>query len=123
VADPDDGLAADDAWSVLCDSIARKSGGRIELSSILGRRSVIREGRYRTPNREREVLMRDALKEMLGDCPVQVPRSEVEALGAEIGVEAIEAARIFDRLKGVSWRGDYVRSEGGWTAAWVREVS
>ncbi len=67
--------------------------------------------------------MRDALKEKLRECPVHVPRSEVEALGAEIGVEALEAARIFDRLKGVSWRGDYVRSEDGWIAAWVREVS
>jgi hypothetical protein len=84
---------------------------------------VIREGRYRTPNRERQILMREALRERLRECPVHVPRSEVEALGAEIGVEGIEAARIFDRLKGVSWRGDYVRSEGGWTAAWVREVS
>jgi hypothetical protein len=44
-------------------------------------------------------------------------------MGAEIGLEAIEAARLFDRLKGVSWRGDYVRSDGGWVAAWVREVS
>lgn len=67
--------------------------------------------------------MREALKEKLWECPVHVPRSEVEAMGAEIGVEALEAARIFDRLKGVSWRGDYVRSDDGWVAAWVREVS
>jgi hypothetical protein len=84
---------------------------------------VIREGRYRTPDRRRQILMREALKEKLRECPVHVPRSEVEAMGEEIGVEAIEAARIFDRLKGVSWRGDYVRSESGWVAAWVREVS
>jgi hypothetical protein len=44
-------------------------------------------------------------------------------MGAEIGLEATEAARLFDRLKGVSWRGDYVRSDGGWVAAWVREVN
>jgi hypothetical protein len=67
--------------------------------------------------------MREALKEKLRECPVHVPRSEVEAMGAEIGVEAMEAARIFDRLKGVSWRGDYVRTDSGWVAAWVREVS
>lgn len=67
--------------------------------------------------------MREAIKVKVRECPVHVPRSEVEAMGAEIGVEAMEAARIFDRLKGVSWRGDYVRSESGWVAAWVREVS
>lgn len=67
--------------------------------------------------------MREAIKVKVRECPVHVPRSEIEAMGAEIGVEAMEAARIFDRLKGVSWRGDYVRSESGWVAAWVREVS
>ena len=67
--------------------------------------------------------MRETLRRRLKDCPVHLPRSEVEAMGAELGLEAIEAARLFDRLKGVSWRGDYVRSDGGWIAAWVREVS
>jgi hypothetical protein len=38
-------------------------------------------------------------------------------------MRAIEAARHFDRLKGVSWRGDYIRSDDGWIAAWVREVN
>jgi hypothetical protein len=37
--------------------------------------------------------------------------------------DPVEAARLFDRLKGVSWRGDYVRSDDGWVAAWVREVN
>ena len=67
--------------------------------------------------------MREALRQRLKDCPVHVPRSEVKAMGAEIGLEAIEATRLFDRLKGVSWRDDYVRSDDGWIAAWVREVS
>ena len=67
--------------------------------------------------------MREVLKRRLKDCPVHVPRSEVEALGAEVGLEATEAARLFDRLKGVSWRGSYVRTDDGWIAAWVREVS
>ena len=84
---------------------------------------VIREGRYRTPDRQAQILMREALKQKLKDCPVHVQRSEVEAMGMEMGLEGSEAARLFDRLKGVSWRGDYVRSDGGWVAAWVREVS
>ena len=67
--------------------------------------------------------MHETLKQRLQDCPVHVPRSQVEAMGAEVGLEAIEAARLFDRLKGVSWRGDYIRSDDGWIAAWVREVS
>jgi predicted transcriptional regulator len=84
---------------------------------------VTREGRYRTPDRQAQILMREALKQKLKDCPVHVQRSEVEAMGVEMGLEGIEAARLFDRLKGVSWRGDYVRSETGWVAAWVREVN
>ena len=67
--------------------------------------------------------MHEVLKDRFEDIPVQVPRSEIEALSVEIGLEdPHEAARIFDRLKGVSWRGDYVRSEEGWIAAWLREV-
>ncbi len=83
-----------------------------------------REGRHRTPDRGQQIRMREALKDKFEEIPVHVPRSEVEALGAEIGLEdPAEAARLFDRLKGVSWRGDYVRSETGWTAAWVEEIS
>ena len=67
--------------------------------------------------------MREALRRKIKYCPVHLRRSEVEAMGEEIGLEGIEAARLFDRLKGVSWRGDYVRSETGWVAAWVREVN
>ena len=66
--------------------------------------------------------MRETLRRRLKDCPVHLPRSEIEAMGAELGLEAIEAARLFDQLKGVSWRGDYIRSDHGWIAAWVREV-
>jgi hypothetical protein len=84
---------------------------------------VIREGRYRTPDRQGQILMREVIRTRLKECPVRVHRSKVEAMGAEIGLEGTEAARLFDRLKGVSWRGDYVRSDTGWVAAWVREVN
>ncbi len=67
--------------------------------------------------------MREALRRRLRDCPVHVPRNEGEALGAEVGPEAAEAARFFDRLKGVSWLGHYVRTDDGWISACVREVS
>jgi hypothetical protein len=67
--------------------------------------------------------MREAIRTRLNECPMCVQRTEVEAMGAEIGLEGIEATRLFDRLKGVSWRGDYIRSDTGWVAAWVREVS
>jgi len=67
--------------------------------------------------------MREVIRKRLKECPVRVRRSEVEAMGAEIGLDGIEAARLFDRLKGVSWRGDYIRSDNGWVAAWVREVN
>ena len=68
--------------------------------------------------------MHEVLKDRFEEIPVQVPRSEIEALGLEIGLEdPLEVARIFDRLKGVSWRGDYVRTKEGWIAAWVVEVN
>ena len=67
--------------------------------------------------------MREVIRDRFEEIPVHVPRSEIEALGAEMGLEdPAEAARIFDRLKGVFWRGDYVRSDGCWVAAWVREI-
>ncbi|HET6885148.1 MAG TPA: hypothetical protein VFH32_02920 [Rubrobacteraceae bacterium] len=84
---------------------------------------VTREGRYRTPDRQGQTLMREVIRARLKECPVHVQRSEVEAMGEEIGLEGIEAVRLFDRLKGVSWRGDYIRSDTGWVAAWVREVN
>ena len=84
---------------------------------------MIREGRYRTPDRRGQIQMREVIRTRLKECPVRVQRSEVEAMGAEIGLDGTEAARLFDRLKGVSWRGDYVRSDNGWIAAWVREVN
>ena len=83
---------------------------------------VTREGRYRTPDRQGQTLMREVIRARLKECPVHVQRSEVEAMGEEIGLEGIEAVRLFDRLKGVSWRGDYIRSDAGWVAARVREV-
>ena len=98
--------------------------GEGQTVSYPKRRSAIREGRYRTPDRQQQIRMREVLKERFESIPVHVPRSEIEAMGVEIGLDdPTEAARVFDRLKGVSWRGDYVRSEEGWVAAWVREVS
>lgn len=50
--------------------------------------------------------------------PAQTTRDEVEALGAEIGVERPrEGARLFNRLKGVIWRGNYITSEGNVSVA------
>lgn len=68
--------------------------------------------------------MREALKQKVEAGPARLSRDEIGAIGADIGLEANEAARLFDRLKGVSWRGDYITSgEDGWVAAWVREVN
>jgi len=68
------------------------------------RRSAIREGRYRTPDRQ-QIRMREVLKDRFENIPVQVLRSEIEAMGVEIELDdPAEAARIFDRLKGISWR-------------------
>ncbi len=73
--------------------------------------------------------MREALKSRLEAVPAQITRDEVEAIGADIGLDdPAEAARLFDRLKGVSWRGDYITSgenAGGnvWVAARVTSLN
>ncbi|CAN5903898.1 hypothetical protein BH23ACT11_BH23ACT11_24610 [soil metagenome] len=88
---------------------------------------MINSGRYRrkTPDRRYQGKLREALKQRLEDVPAQITRGEVEALGAEIGLEdPREAARLFDRLKGVSWRGDYITSDAEvWTAARITHVN
>lgn len=85
------------------------------------------KGRYRrrTPERQYGGPMREALKERLEGGPTRISRDEVEEIGARIGLEdPTEAAKLFDRLKGVSWRGEYVGSdENGWAEARVVEVS
>ncbi len=80
--------------------------------------------RRRTPDRQYQGKMREALKQRL-DVPAQITRGEIEALGAEIGLEdPIAAARLFDRLKGVSWRGDYITSDTEvWTAARITDLN
>lgn len=84
---------------------------------------VLREGRYRTPDRRRQLMMREAIKRRIRECPVRLPKSEIEEMGVELGLDAGEAARLFVRLKGVVWRGKYVASgEGGWEAVLVEEI-
>ncbi len=88
---------------------------------------MINKGRYRrrTPDRQYQGKMREALRERLDEMPAHLTRGEVESLGAEIGLEEpVEATRLFDRLKGVSWRGEYVDSNGeGWTEARITDLN
>jgi len=91
------------------------------------RRLVINKGRYRqrTPDRQYQVQMREVLKQRIDSVPAQISRGEVEEIGAEIGLgDPTDAVRLFDRLKGVSWRGDYIASgDSGWITALVTEVN
>ena len=88
---------------------------------------MISKGRYRrrTPDRQYQGKMRETLKARLEDMPARITRGEVEALGADIGLEdPVEATRLFGRLKGVSWRGEYVDSgEDGWTEARITDLN
>lgn len=88
---------------------------------------MISKGRSRrqTPDRQYQGKMREALKERIEDVPAQITRGEVEALGAAIGLEdPVEAVRLFGRLKGVSWRGEYMDSNGdGWTEARITNLN
>lgn len=89
--------------------------------------AIINKGRYRrrTPDRQYQGKMREELKNRLDEVPARITRDEIEAIGADIGLEdPIEAARLFDRLKGVYWRGDYITSDGNlWTAARVTDLN
>lgn len=69
--------------------------------------------------------MREALKQRLEDVPARITRDEVEALGADIGLDdPVEATRLFGRLKGVSWRGEYTDTDGGaWTEARITDLN
>ena len=88
---------------------------------------MISKGRSRrqTPDRQYQGKMREALKERMNDMPTLITRGEVEALGADIGLEdPAEAVRLFGRLKGVSWRGEYIDSDGyGWTEARITNLN
>ena len=81
--------------------------------------------RRQTSDRQYQGKLREALKQRLDDVPTQITRGEIEALGVEIGLEdPTEAVRLFDRLKGVSWRGDYITSDGNiWVAAKVTDLN
>jgi hypothetical protein len=71
--------------------------------------------------------MRDFLADRLAksDNPqgVHVHRREIEAWGAERAMDPEDAARLFEDLEGVAWRGEYFSSERfGWQGAWIIEV-
>ena len=75
-----------------------------------------------------KVQMQDFLKKKLsksGDCrSVHVGRDEIQAVGANMGLDPDEAARLFESIGGDCWRGRYVGSGGGrgWVGAWVEHV-
>jgi hypothetical protein len=68
--------------------------------------------------------MRDLLRKKQKDGPTHVRRAEVERVGGgNMGLDPVEAARLFQSLKGAYWRGDYlVSNERGWIAAWVESA-
>ena len=88
---------------------------------------MISKGRYRrqTPDRQYQGKMREALKERLDEMPAPIMRGEIEALGAAVGLDdPAEATRLFGRLKGVTWQGEYIDSDGnGWTEARITDLN
>ena len=67
--------------------------------------------------------MRDFLRKKLKDGPTHVRRAEVERVGGNMGLDPVEAARLFQSLKGAYWRGGYIVSnERGWIAARVESA-
>lgn len=75
-----------------------------------------------TAQKRRE--MRSELKGMVGDGLTHVSRAEIEQnIAPRIDLKPDEAAKLFQSLKGKTWRGDYIPSdEGGWIGAWIEHV-
>ena len=54
---------------------------------------------------------------------VHIDRDEVETVGTNMGLDPDQAARLFESIRDVHWRGQYVASGGrGWIGAWVENV-
>ena len=74
-----------------------------------------------------KVQMQDFLRNKLGNSndgqSVNIERHEIETVGANMGLDPDEAARLFESIGGDHWRGQYVASGGrGWIGAWVENV-
>ena len=74
-----------------------------------------------------KVQMQDFLRKKLLNSDdgggVHIDRDEVETVGANMGLDPDEAARLFESIRGEHWRGQYVASGGrGWLGAWVENV-
>ncbi len=74
-----------------------------------------------------KVQMQDFLRKKLGNSNdgrgVHIDRQEIETVGANMGLDPDEAARLFESIGGDHWRGQYVASGGrGWIGAWVENV-
>ena len=71
--------------------------------------------------------MQDFLKKKLLNSDdgqgVHIDRQEIETVGANMGLDPHEAARLFESISGDHWCGQYVASGGrGWIGAWVENV-
>ena len=74
-----------------------------------------------------KVQMQDFLRKKLLSSDdgrgVHIDRQEIETVGANMGLDPDEAARLFESIGDDHWRGQYVASGGwGWVGAWVENV-
>jgi hypothetical protein len=75
-----------------------------------------------------KVQMQDFLRKKLSNSDdgrgVHIDKKEIETVGANMGLDPEEAARLFESIGGDHWRGRYVASDGrGWIGAWVENVT
>ncbi len=78
-------------------------------------------------NQNHKVQMQDFLKKKLLNSNdsrgVHIDRDELETVGANMGLDPDQAARLFESIGGDHWQGQYVASGGrGWIGAWVESV-
>ena len=71
--------------------------------------------------------MQDFLRKKLSNSDigqgVHIDKQEIETVGANMGLDPDQAARLFESIEGDYWRGQYVASGGrGWIGAWVENV-
>ncbi len=74
-----------------------------------------------------KVQMQDFLRKKLLNSDdsrgVHIDRDEVETVGANMGLDPDQAARLFESIGGDHWQGQNVASGGrGWMGAWIKNV-
>lgn len=76
-------------------------------------------------NEKHRLQMQSFVAKKLQNGQTRIERDEIETVGANMGLNPEESARLFESLEGDHWRGDYLAldEQERWTAVSVSNVS